>query len=231
MQEEEKQLIDGLFDRLRQAEEQTGPRHAEAEAVITEALRKQPAAPYYMTQAILIQEHALEQLNQRVQELEEELSQRPPAQQSSGSFLGGLFGANKAESAPPPAVPQRRFQPPPGVAPAGGGMGGSAQPLPGAAAQPNQGGGGSFMGGAMQTAVAVAGGLVIGSLLANMLFGDDADDALADAADAVDGIDGLGEGGEQIAAVSEDTPVSYDDDLSDSGGAFEDMGDFGDFDD
>ncbi len=219
MQAEEKQLIDGLFDRLRQAEEQTGPRHAEAEAVIQDAVRRQPAAPYYMTQAILIQEHALEQLNQRVQELEEELSRRPQ-QASSGSFLGGLFGAGKTEpAAAAPAVPQRRFQPPPGVTVGG-------QPAPNAmaagaatpGAQPAQGG--SFMGSAMQTAVAVAGGLVIGSLLANMLFGDDGADALAEGADT-------------LADAS--SAVEYDDipDTSlpeDDGGGFADM-DFGDFED
>ena len=68
MQAEEKSLIDGLFSRLRDAEVQSAPREPQAEALIREHLSRQPAAPYYMAQAIIVQENALQQLDARVKE-------------------------------------------------------------------------------------------------------------------------------------------------------------------
>lgn len=59
MQREEQQLIEGLFSRLKQAESQTVARDAAAEQLINQHLQAQPGAPYYMAQAILIQEAAL----------------------------------------------------------------------------------------------------------------------------------------------------------------------------
>ncbi|WP_132530283.1 DUF2076 domain-containing protein, partial [Pseudomonas aeruginosa] len=70
MKSDEKTLIDGLFSRLREAEGQSAPRDAEAEAQINQHLVRQPAAPYYMAQVVLIQEAALKRLDQRVKELE-----------------------------------------------------------------------------------------------------------------------------------------------------------------
>ena len=77
MNSEEQSLIDGLFTRLRDAESQTAPRDADAEAQINRHLVQQPAAPYYMAQAMLIQEAAIKRLDQRVKELEAQLP--PPA--------------------------------------------------------------------------------------------------------------------------------------------------------
>ena len=72
MQYEEQHLINGLFERLKQAEQQNSQRDADAERQIAEFVRQQPAAPYYMEQSILIQEAALKRLQARVQELESE---------------------------------------------------------------------------------------------------------------------------------------------------------------
>ncbi len=150
MDQNEKQLIEGLFTRLQQAETQSPPRDQAAEAQIRAALKHQPAAPYYMAQAILMQEHMLEQLNQRVEQLEQELSQRP----ASGSFLGGLFGSGSQQ---------------PGTA------ANSAQRAP--LSPPANAGRGGFMGSAMQTAMAVAGGVMVGNMLANMFTGGAAEAA------------------------------------------------------
>lgn len=93
MQNEEQQLIDSLFTRLKQAESQSGPRDSAAEKLIQQQVQQQPGAPYYMAQALLIQEAAMKQLNARVTQLESELTQaRQQPQQSSGGFLSGLFG-------------------------------------------------------------------------------------------------------------------------------------------
>ncbi len=46
MQSEEQRLIDGLFSRLKQAEEQSSPRDANAGSVIAQHIQAQPTAPY-----------------------------------------------------------------------------------------------------------------------------------------------------------------------------------------
>jgi len=86
MQREESQLIEGLFDRLKTTEAQTAPRDREAEALIQQRLREQPAAPYYMAQAMLIQEAAIKRLDQRVKELESQMAQVQQNRPSSGGF-------------------------------------------------------------------------------------------------------------------------------------------------
>jgi len=156
MQREEQQLIEGLFSRLKQAESQTVARDAAAEQLINQHLQAQPGAPYYMAQAILIQEAALKKLNERVSELENRLAQQQQPAQSSGGFLSGLFGSGSRQQPPAqqqsPAwnsAPQQAAQPPQyASAPAARGTG--------------------FLGGALQTAVGVAGGVVMADMLTSM---------------------------------------------------------------
>ncbi|KGT86754.1 ABC transporter substrate-binding protein [Erwinia typographi] len=157
MQSEEQQLIENLFGRLKQAETQSGPRDAEAEKLIQQQVQQQPGAPYYMAQSILIQEAAMKQLNSRVSELEAKLAQaQQPPQQSSGGFLSGLFGGGQQRQQAPVQPPQQPWnnapQQQPGYAP--------AQAAPSAAR--------GFLGGALQTAVGVAGGVVMADMLTSM---------------------------------------------------------------
>ena len=153
MDSTERQVIDELFAKIGQAETQSGPRDREAEARIREHLTRQPASPYYMAQAILIQEQALAAANARIEQLERQLSERP-----AGGFLGGLFGAGG--SRPVPAQPSRAEGWDPRIA---------------AYANPRYGrGGGGFLAGAMQTAMGVAGGVLLGSALASMFAPDPA---------------------------------------------------------
>jgi len=167
MQSEEQKLIESLFGRLKQAETQSGPRDAAAEKLIQQQLQQQPGAPYYMAQAILIQEAALKQLNNRVSELEAKLAAQP--QQSSGGFLAGLFGSGRQQqqqqqqqsyNAPQQQsawgnAPQQQQQP----------WNNAQQPYS-APAAPSAGRG--FLGGALQTAVGVAGGVVMADMLTSM---------------------------------------------------------------
>ena len=91
MQSEEQRLIESLFSRLKQAESQSAPRDAAAERLIEQQLRQQPAAPYYMAQAILIQEAAMKKLSAQVNDLESRLAQaqqQQPARQSGGFYPG-----------------------------------------------------------------------------------------------------------------------------------------------
>ncbi|ACT07466.1 putative periplasmic ligand-binding sensor protein [Dickeya chrysanthemi Ech1591] len=178
MQSEEQRLIDGLFSRLKTAETNTGPRDLKAEQQINEYIRQQPAAPYYMAQAMIIQEAALKQLDQRVKELEAEINRlkqdaaaRP--QQSSGGFLAGLFGGGSRSSAPQPVQPSQPAgygqssgynSQPMGYTPPAAGYG---QPAPGYA-QPAPSRAGGFLSGALQTAAGVAGGVVLADMLTGM---------------------------------------------------------------
>lgn len=178
MNTEEQTLIDGLFSRLRQAEDPAQPRDAQAQARIEEHLRQQPAAGYYMTQAILVQEAALKQLDEQNKRLQAELQQaRSQASQagSGGGFLSSIFGSSSRNPAP---APQAQPNNPP---PAGGGWRdqgpqGAGQPqasgFAGSAAAPAaaRSGAGGFLGSAMQTAAGVAGGVLLAQGISS-LFG------------------------------------------------------------
>ena len=107
-----------------------------------------------MAQAIVAQERALEAAQARIAELEE----RASAPQSSAGFLSGLFGV--PSGATPRDAGPRRSRPSTTDGPWG---------TSGGQAQPYGRGGGGFLAGAAQTAVGVAGGVMLGSFLADML--------------------------------------------------------------
>ncbi|MBC3196029.1 DUF2076 domain-containing protein [Pseudomonas poae] len=169
MNSEEQTLIDGLFSRLQQAETDSAPRDAQAEARIKEHMTRQPAAGYYMTQSILVQEQALKSLDaqnkqqaQQIQQLQDELQRAKsaqPAPASGGGFLSSIFGGSSRDTQPAPSstgggwreparpafgqpAPQQNYQQPPQAA---------------AAASVGSG----FLGGAMKTAAGVAGGVLL----------------------------------------------------------------------
>src|SRR5471032_2741441 len=175
MQSEEQRLIEGLFSRLQQAESVTAPRDAEAERVIQACIAKQPSAPYYMAQAMIIQEAALTKLNQQVQaqqqQIEQLQEQAKNARPSSTGFLAGLFGGGASAQNQQHAAPQNNSgsQPIPGT---NGWDNRNAQPqqqyqqqaAPQQAA-PQQPG---FLGSALRTAAGVAGGVVLAEMLTGM---------------------------------------------------------------
>src|SRR5687768_17206734 len=88
---QDQQAIDNLFNRIEDVARKSAPRDGDAEALIQQRLRDYPPAPYYMAQTILIQEQALRQAQERIEQLE--ASQRP-----SGGFLGGLFNDQQAQT-------------------------------------------------------------------------------------------------------------------------------------
>jgi hypothetical protein len=200
--QQEKHLIDELFGKLQQAEKQSGPRDAEAEAAIRDAVARQPAAPYYMAQAILVQENALQNLNQRVQELEQELANRP----AGGGFLGGLFGGGATSS---PATNRSVSGRPLGDSPAANSPATGMNP-----AQYGQQRGGGFMGSALQTAVAVAGGVMLANAVTGLFASEEAAAAEAAAAEAPPEDDTLR------------NDFGQDDGGFDDGGGFDDFGEF-----
>ncbi|KAB0492645.1 DUF2076 domain-containing protein [Pseudomonas vancouverensis] len=186
MNSEEQTLIDGLFSRLQQAETNAAPRDALAEARIKEHLTRQPAAGYFMTQAILVQEAAIKsldeqnkQLTQQIQQLQVELqqarSQAAAPAPSSGGFLSSIFGGSAREpqpaptqSAPPSSGGWREpgrssfGAPPPQNYPQQNfGAAPPNYPQQGYAQPAPAAAGSSFLGGALKTAAGVAGGVML----------------------------------------------------------------------
>jgi len=188
MSPEERQLLNGLFDRTRGAA--ANPRDKEAEALIAEAVKAQPYAPYLLAQTVLVQEQALRAANDRLQELEalvQQLEAQAQQPQQSGGFLSGLgslFGGNN-----PPPRPQPQGGPW-GGAPQGGSPSPWGQQQQGYAPQPQyqqqpqqgsfqggpwggapQAGGGGFLKGALGAAAGVAGGVLLADSIRNLMGG------------------------------------------------------------
>jgi hypothetical protein len=160
MTPQERDIIGGIFDRLRQAEGQ--PRDPQAEAFIAERIRQQPYAPYIMAQTIYMQEQALANLQQQI----EDLQHRQAQPQQSGGFLSSLFGGGRPAAPPPPPAHQQApaYQQQPMGAPQGGPGPWQQQPM---AQQPPQRGGMGFLGTAAAAAVGVAGGMMAANALSN----------------------------------------------------------------
>ena len=183
---EDRQAIDGLFDKLAEVERRGPPRDADAERLIDAKIGKQPAAPYYLAQTVVVQQQALEMAERRIEELE-----RQAADNRRGGLFGGLFGDEQQQ-----ARGRRQYRDDRG---------------PWNQSQQGYGyGGGGFLAGAAQTALGVAGGVLLGSAIAGM-FG----------AGSAQAAEGPGDG--QSSA-----PDSGNDDAgSDSGDFGGDGGDFG----
>src|SRR5262245_56281442 len=103
MTPDERQLISGLFDRMRGFGSPQKDR--DAETLINESVRSMPDAPYMLVQSVLVQEHALQQANERIQALEDQVrnlqgQNAGQGQSSGGSFLGGLFGTGRPAEPP-----------------------------------------------------------------------------------------------------------------------------------
>jgi hypothetical protein len=158
MDHQDRQAIEHLFGKLAQVEGQSALPDAQAAEFIRSQTTRQPNAPYYMAQTIVVQEQALNAAQARLAELEHQLSGRPAG---GGGFLSSLFGGGQPQRRPQPYQPQHTQGMPPHMAP---GMGGMA---------PGRGGSG-FLAGAAQTAMGVAGGMMLGNMLAGAFGGDDA---------------------------------------------------------
>lgn len=186
MNPQERAVIDGIFERLRNVANQ--PRDAEVERYIADLVRQQPYAPYAMAQSIYVQEQALlnqqreiEQMQGEIAQMQQQLQQQPAPQ--SGGFLSGIFGGGQARpaAAPEPVYGQRgqaamAAQPPQ----AGPWAGQPPQQPAGPWAQqpaPPQKQGMGFLGTAATAAAGVAGGMMLGSILSSAFGGGQANAA------------------------------------------------------
>ena len=189
MSPEERQLITGLFDRMRPAAAQQ--RDRDAESLISDQVRTQPYAPYLLAQTVIVQDQALRAANDKIQQLEDAVKKQQPAssQPEDTSFLGGIgrsiFGSPNPEHARPtvpttgghgPApLPQEpgpyRGQGYPGQGAPAGGPWGQAASGAGGMFGGGAGGGGGFMKGALGAAAGVAGGVLLADGIRGLFSG------------------------------------------------------------
>ncbi|MCZ0964177.1 DUF2076 family protein, partial [Paracoccus benzoatiresistens] len=109
---------------------------------------------YYLAQTVIVQEQALNAAQQQI----EQMQSQPP--QQGGGLFGRLFGGGQPQ-------PVRPMAPPPAQAY-------GQHPQHGHGASPWNSGrpaGGGFMAGAAQTAMGVAGGVLLGNAIGGMLAG------------------------------------------------------------
>jgi len=184
MSPDDRQFLASLFDRVRGAA--STQRDEDAETFINQSVRDQPYAPYFLAQAVIMQEQGMkaaadriQQLEARVHELEQQGADNHP-QGQSGGFLGGigsLFGGGQQQRAAAPQggnpqqqgrlyddyarnAPQQQ-QPGPW-----GGQPQPSGPWSQQAAAPSAGG--SFLRGALGTAAGVAGGVMLAESLSSL---------------------------------------------------------------
>jgi uncharacterized protein len=146
MNPQDQQVIESLFQRIQQGAAQAGPRDPEAEGLIQQKLQGFPGGAYYLAQALVVQERALQQAEQRINALQQQ------AGGASAGFAGPPPGYQQAPT-PPPYQPQY------------------AQPQ---YAQPRGSGAGGFLAGAGQMALGIGGGILVAEAatsLARDVFG------------------------------------------------------------
>ena len=162
MTPEERTLITGLFDRLRNVN--PGQKDQEAEQLIQQSTAAQPGSPYLLVQTLLVQEHALNNAQVRIQQLEKQAAQAAaPQSQGGGGFLSGLFGHHEEPR------PQTQGNIPPQQLPPGPAYAQSAPPPYPSTVGMAPSAGGGFLRSALTTAAGVAGGAVLFQGIENLL--------------------------------------------------------------
>ena len=178
MNDQERQLITDFVRRVAGADRSSGgpspwagqqqqaapappplpPVDRDADGLILELFNKHPEARYRVTQTAFVQEHALAEAQNRIQQLEYELErtrrEAQAAPSGGGGFLGGLLGGGRP-------APRQPMPPPPQPVHAPGYQ-------PGMFGDPRQQQGRSgmgFLGTAGAAMSGVAGGMVAGSVL------------------------------------------------------------------
>lgn len=188
MTDEERDLIEKFFNRVGGVQQGSfasvpgtqpslPPVDQQADQLIAQQFQKYPEARYRITQMAVVQEAALVQAQNRIQQLQMQLQQAQQAvqaaqqgnagQQKSGGFFGGLFGGGQSAQQP------QQSAPPPGW---GGNPGTAApqyqpQPMPGGMRPGMFQGGSGFLGSALTTATGVAGGMLAANALTSLFSG------------------------------------------------------------
>ena len=171
MTPEERTLISGLFDRLRKVN--PGQKDAEAEQLIQQSTTAQPDSPYLLVQTLLVQEHALNNAQVRIQQLEKQVAQasqqaqRPAVRPAvAAGFCRGCSATSPTPRRTPPQQPAGNI--PPQQLPQNPAYTQSPPPFPSTVGMAPSAGGG-FLRSALTTAAGVAGGAVLFQGIENLL--------------------------------------------------------------
>jgi hypothetical protein len=153
MTPQEQEMLQGLIQRVNQTQLQE--KDPDAEEMLNQTLGRNPDALYILAQTVLVQQYALDQAKQQL----DQLRQQP---KRTTSFLGGLLGRDE-RPAPPPPPPLSTYVQQPQYAPA---------TVVGYGA-PQYGGfqSGGFLRGAMQTAAGVAAGALAFEGIESLMHG------------------------------------------------------------
>jgi uncharacterized protein len=161
MDRRDRQAIDSLFKKLANVERQCPPRDPEAKTFMDEQMASQPHAPYYMAQTIVVQEQALNAAQARIEELERQVGSI-----QNGGLASSMSNVSRQLTG---SVPRA----------------GRTQPTTFDPMSPRAGGG--FLAGAAQTAMGVAGGILLGNMIAGIFGSDQAQADQAQSAEPQDG--------------------------------------------
>jgi len=154
MTPQEQEMLQGLIQRVNQTQLQE--KDPDAEEMLNQTLGRNPDALYILAQTILVQQYALDQAKQQL----DQLRQQP---RRSTSFLGGLLGRDPQPAPPPPPPPQSTYVQQPQYVPAA--VVGYGAPAYGSFQS------GGFLRGAMQTAAGVAAGALAFEGVESLLHG------------------------------------------------------------
>lgn len=169
MTPQEQEMLQGLIQRVNQTELQE--KDFDAEEMLKQTLGKNPDALYILAQTVLVQQYALDQAQNQLEQLRQQQPRR------SSSFLGNLLGRNEETPTPPPPPPPQYYQPQYVAPPPAGYTTGYAQPQSG-----------GFLRSAMQTAAGVAAGALAFESIEGLMHG------FGHAAGYGPGFGGFGEG-------------------------------------
>ncbi|MFD2815652.1 DUF2076 domain-containing protein [Paracoccus aerius] len=162
MDHNDRQAIEGLFHKLGQAAQSQPHRDPEAEALIRDLIARNPGAAYYLAQTVIVQEQALNAAQDHIQQLQHQAQPQP---RRAAACSGGSSGAASRKRrdrwfrarSPQPMVSSRATA--------------SLRRAGLLEQRPPLGGGGGFMAGAAQTAMGVAGGVLLGNAIGGMFAG------------------------------------------------------------
>ncbi|WP_284443341.1 DUF2076 domain-containing protein [Buchnera aphidicola] len=168
MKDEEKNLIENLFHRLKKIELNASERDESADNLIQNLVKKQPASSYYMTQTILIQETAIKKMSMKIEELKTKIKRLNKEElNKKTSFLSSFFKKNSSAqvSSNDNSMWQKKTDTLPNNY-------SNTTSLPVNQSFPTTNSNGSrsssFLGSALQTATGVAGGMILGNMLMNV---------------------------------------------------------------
>ncbi|AWH90588.1 DUF2076 domain-containing protein [Buchnera aphidicola (Melanaphis sacchari)] len=163
MKDEEKNLIENLFHRLKNTELNSSERDDEADILIQDLVKKQPHSSYYMVQTMLIQETAIKKMSLKIEELENKISTiYSKKTKNKTSFLSNFF--KKDSISPKISHDNNIWKKNQNITePSNGTIFSSPS-----STITNSSGNSSFLRNALQTATGVAGGMILGNMLMNV---------------------------------------------------------------